>query len=356
MNTPEAKLPSTATHLIPRRAIAVIFDTIFVGFLYLVLWFAIWSTSLSVDIQSPLPGLMPLALLIVYYVLLEWAFGTSPGKLATGLRVVDKATLGKPNFAQVLIRNLLRPVDALVGYVVAGAVASSSTYRQRIGDHAAGTIVLDFRFREQLRAAEGFERRKAAGDRAEHQVSHELSKLAAFDGEYYVWNDLKEDYVGNIDHLVVGPSGMTIVETKSHRGVIRVEREGPPTVDGRPMERDVLEQIQKQRRAVVRRMGLGNTDPEEVKGFSWLICFARGELGPDLAPNVRRRLATTRDLRGKIRSQPREATPEQVRKMAHAVEGMYGREPDHGPSGSKEQKPDGPVGGRDPATRQAPGW
>lgn len=362
MNNPKIKLPSIATHLILRRAIAVVLDTIAVGFLYLVLWLGISRTGFSADIQSPLPalpalpGIAPLALLIAYYVLFEGAFGTSPGKLVTGLRIVDRTTLGKPKFAQALIRNLLRPVDAIVGYVVAGIVASSSTYRQRIGDHAAGTIVVDARFRQQIQDAEGRHRRDQAGARAEHQVSHELSKLADFDGEYYVWNDLKEDYVGNIDHLVVGASGITIVETKSNRGVIRVEDDGPPTVNGQPLHRDVLQQIQNQRRAVVRRMGLGDTDPDEVKGFSWLICFARGELAQDLAPNVRRRLATTRDLRGKICSQPREATPEQVRKMAHAVEGMYGREPDHSPSGPREAEPDGPVNEQDPPTQQATRW
>jgi hypothetical protein len=139
---------------------------------------------------------------------------------------------------------------------------------------------------------------------------------------------------------------MTVVETKSHRGVVRTEDQGPPTVDGRPLERDVLKQVQNQRRAVVRRMGLGATDPDQVKGFNWIICFARGQLASDLHPNVRRRLATTRDLRGKIRSQPRTATPEQVMSMAHAIEGLYGREPDHSPSGPREPQPDGPVHGR----------
>ncbi|CAN5689911.1 hypothetical protein BH20ACT11_BH20ACT11_05410 [soil metagenome] len=349
MSLPDNKLSPPATHLIPRRAAAVIIDSIVVGFLYLVLWLGLVGTSVSdyiPSVQSPLPGLVPLALLIAYYVLFEGAFGASPGKLVTGLRVVDRITLGKPNLAQALIRNLLRPVDALAGYVVAAIVAEASPYRQRIGDHAARTLVVDSHFREHIEETEGLERRKKAGARAEQHVSHELHKLAAFDGDYWVWNDLYEDGAGNIDHLVTGPGGMTIVETKSHRGVVRVEDQGPPTVDGRPLERDVLKQVQNQRRAVVRRMGLGATDPDQVKGFNWIICFARGQLASDLHPHFRRRLATTRDLRGKIRSQPRTATPEQVLSMAHAIEGLYGREPDHSPSGPGKAEPDGPAQAR----------
>jgi hypothetical protein len=246
-----------------------------------------------------------------------------------------------------VIRNLLRPVDGLLGYIFGFIVAEASTYRQRIGDHAASTLVVDSHFREQIREADGLERRKQAGARAEQRVSHELGKLAAFDGDYYVWNDLYENGAGNIDHLVVGPGGATIVETKSNRGVVRVEGQGPPTVDGKPLERDVLKQVQNQRRAVVRRMGLGQTDPDRVAGFNWLICFVRGELASGLDPNVRRRLTTTQGLRGKIRSQPRTATPEQVLSMAHAIEGLYGRAPDHSPSGPGEVEPDGPAQARE---------
>jgi uncharacterized RDD family membrane protein YckC len=139
MSLPDNKLPPTATHLIPRRAAAVIIDSIAVGFLYLVLWLGLVGTGISdyiASIQVPLPGLVPLALLIAYYVLFEGAFGASPGKLVTGLRVVDRVTLGKPTLAQAVIRNLLRPVDALAGYVVAAIVASASTYRKRIDAHS----------------------------------------------------------------------------------------------------------------------------------------------------------------------------------------------------------------------------
>ena len=260
----------------------------------------------------------------------------------TGLRVVDKQTLRKPSLGKALTRNLLRPVDALLGYVLGFVVAVASRHRQRIGDHVAGTVVVASDFEEEVQKAEGLRRRQEAGDRAEARVSYELGKLAAFDGDYYVWNDLYEERVGNIDHLVVGPGGVTIIETKSHRGTVRVDGLGALTVDGRYLERDVLVQVHNQRRALVARMGLGDTDPDNVGGFEWLICFARGTLSPDLAPNVRRRLSTMREIRGKLRSQPRAArSREQIESMARAIAGLYGREPDHRPSGPRGARPDG---------------
>lgn len=194
----------------------------------------------------------------------------------------------------------------------------------------------------RLREAEGLRHRQEAGDRAEEQVSCELGKLAAFDDQYYVWNDLYEEGVGNIDHLVVGHGGVTIVETKSHRGVVRVDAHGAVTVAGKYLERDVIEQVRNQWRALVARMGLGDTDPDDIRGFEWLVCFARGTLSPDLAPMVRRRLSTVRELRGKLRSQPMTARDrEQVESMARAIARLYSREPNYRPSGPRGARPDG---------------
>lgn len=340
---PQTALHPRSLYRMPGRAFAVVLDSIPIMLLSVVVWAVITTEypAVSFGYQLVIVGL--LVLLTLYHTLFEAALGWTPGKLLTDLRVVEKTTLSKPSFGQALVRNLLRPIDALFGYIVGFIVAESSTYRQRIGDHAAGTLVVDSHFGEHVQEAESLERRRQAGAKAEQRVSYELGKLAAFDGEYYVWDDLYEDKVGNIDHLVVGPGGVSIVETKSNKGLVEVEGHGPPTVDGKPLQRNVLRQVHNQRLALMRRMGIGGADPEKVRGFNWLICFARGELSPDLAPDVRRRLSTPRELRGEIRSQPTEASGEQIRSMANAVERLYGRGPDHRPSGSKETQPDGPV-------------
>lgn len=346
MSAPPAKLDPRSVYKLPARAVAILLDSASLALIYVFVWAGIVLEFYPGRASETLVAVCALAILLAYHTLFEGAFGRTPGKLLTGLRVVDRATLGKPSFGQALVRNLLRPVDALFGYILGFVVAEASAYRQRVGDHVAGTLVVDANFRQHTEEAEGLERRRRTGARAEQRVSYELSKLAAYDGEYYVWDDLYEEKVGNIDHLVVGPGGVTIVETKSHKGVVEVDGHGPPTVGGKPLERDVLRQVHNQRLALMRRMGLGDANPDRMRGFNWLICFARGELSADLAPNVRRRLATVREVRGKIRSQPTEASSEQVRSMANAIEKLYGRGPDHSPSGSKEIRPDGLAGAR----------
>lgn len=79
----------------------------------------------------------------LYFVLLEWRFGgQTPGKRALGLRVVRDGgyALG---FTPAFVRNLLRPVDMLPAFYLIGLSAVLlSGARKRVGDHAAGTVVV----------------------------------------------------------------------------------------------------------------------------------------------------------------------------------------------------------------------
>ena len=78
-----------------------------------------------------------------YYPLFEGLWkGRTPGKRAQRLRVVR--TDGQPvTIGPVLVRNLLRIVDFLPVYYVIGTISMILTKRsQRIGDLAAGTIVV----------------------------------------------------------------------------------------------------------------------------------------------------------------------------------------------------------------------
>ncbi len=90
-------------------------------------------------------------LTLVLYFLLEWFYpvvfevwrgGQTPGKKAMKLKVINDD--GTPiDFAGSLIRNLLRAVDFLPAFYVAGIVASLCNRRfQRLGDLAAGTLVV----------------------------------------------------------------------------------------------------------------------------------------------------------------------------------------------------------------------
>lgn len=78
-----------------------------------------------------------------YGILTEWLWrGQTVGKRMLGLRVVD-ARGGRLHASQLVIRNLLRPVDMLpVFYLLGGIVCLAGSKLQRLGDLAAGTIVV----------------------------------------------------------------------------------------------------------------------------------------------------------------------------------------------------------------------
>ena len=91
-------------------------------------------------------AIMILALFVIYIgygLVFEWMWrGQTLGKRLVGLRVVDADGL-RLQFHQVLLRNLLRMVDALPFFYFVGGVACLLSRRsQRLGDFAANTVVV----------------------------------------------------------------------------------------------------------------------------------------------------------------------------------------------------------------------
>ncbi len=77
-----------------------------------------------------------------YFVLFEiWMNGQTPGKKYMRVRVVQQEG-GAISFQAVAIRNLVRPVDFLGLYAVAGVTMFFTRKVQRLGDLAAGTVVV----------------------------------------------------------------------------------------------------------------------------------------------------------------------------------------------------------------------
>ncbi|MEO8353155.1 MAG: RDD family protein [Chthoniobacteraceae bacterium] len=81
-----------------------------------------------------------------YGILLEWKWrGQTVGKRVLRLRVMDADGL-RLQFHQVLMRNLVRFVDLLPAcYLIGGVACLLSRKGQRLGDLAAGTIVVHHR-------------------------------------------------------------------------------------------------------------------------------------------------------------------------------------------------------------------
>lgn len=83
------------------------------------------------------------ALKTAYNILLEFFWrGQTLGKRLLRLRVLDSQGL-RLGFSQVVVRNLLRAVDAFpLAYLVGGIAMLISRRRQRLGDLAAQTVVV----------------------------------------------------------------------------------------------------------------------------------------------------------------------------------------------------------------------
>ncbi|NQU40675.1 MAG: RDD family protein [Lentisphaerae bacterium] len=98
---------------------------------------------ISPDLAGATIMLAIFVLSIGYPIFLEWTWqGQTLGKRIMRLRVIDEDGL-RLHFDQIVIRNLLRFVDALPAFYLVGGIASIVNARgQRLGDLAANTIVI----------------------------------------------------------------------------------------------------------------------------------------------------------------------------------------------------------------------
>lgn len=122
------------------RAIDFMAELAIVSFLSkLVFVFALVSKDFATAVVTILYFVVP----IFYGIAFEWWMrGQTLGKRVLRLRVLDAGGL-RLRFSQIVMRNLLRAVDALPAlYLLGGLVCLASRRCQRLGDLAAGTIVV----------------------------------------------------------------------------------------------------------------------------------------------------------------------------------------------------------------------
>src|ERR1041385_4715774 len=126
------------------RFLAWAVDIACIGVLWIVLGSLLGFLGLiSLDLARALIVLAYFVIQIGYGITMEWLWrGQTIGKRLLRLRVMDAQGL-RLQFSQIVIRNLLRFVDALPAfYLVGGIVCLASGRAQRLGDLAANTIVI----------------------------------------------------------------------------------------------------------------------------------------------------------------------------------------------------------------------
>ncbi len=144
IETPEGVSFSLVLAGVPSRFLAWAVDAcVIVGASQLVGKSLALVGAINADIAQALSLILYLALSIGYAIALEWLWrGQTLGKRLLRLRVMDRQGLHL-RFNQVVIRNLMRAVDALPNlYLVGGLACLLSRDARRLGDFAADTIVV----------------------------------------------------------------------------------------------------------------------------------------------------------------------------------------------------------------------
>ncbi|NCC51584.1 MAG: RDD family protein [Spartobacteria bacterium] len=101
---------------------------------------------LSPDLAAAFWAVLTFLISFGYPIVMEWSWrGQTLGKRLLRIQVMDEQGL-RLQFSQVVVRNLLRPVDALpMFYLLGGVTALINRKAQRLGDITANTIVIQRR-------------------------------------------------------------------------------------------------------------------------------------------------------------------------------------------------------------------
>lgn len=131
------------------RVSSVIIDGLVFYFLYLAILFLyrmiVWKQPIG-----PIPAAPPhvyffhgifAAVVLLYYFIGEVVFFTTIGKFCGWMSVRSKEG-GVPSIFSILIRTILRPVDLVLGILPTWILLEKTEYHQRLGDLAAGTVVV----------------------------------------------------------------------------------------------------------------------------------------------------------------------------------------------------------------------
>ncbi|WP_222847181.1 RDD family protein [Pontiella desulfatans] len=126
------------------RMLAWIIDIMAISIVTMIVRFVLaLAFIISLDFVMALSIIVYFVVTVGYGICLEWLWnGQTLGKRLLRLRVVDEGG-HRLHFSQIVVRNLLRFVDSLpMFYFVGGVTTLFNARAQRLGDLAAGTVVV----------------------------------------------------------------------------------------------------------------------------------------------------------------------------------------------------------------------
>lgn len=147
-------------------------------------------------------------------------------------------------------RKMVLAAFSVTGFVflVVGFILASSLPRASLPQWASTITVIGCAaamvavYKWALWKMTGFANRRRLLQRGAEGEDQVARRLADFPNEFYVINDLATPF-GNIDHLVVGPTGVYILDAKSWRGVVGADGKGELTVNGQPTDKPHIRQF-----------------------------------------------------------------------------------------------------------------
>jgi uncharacterized RDD family membrane protein YckC len=104
----------------------------------------VWNTATSPNPLAWLAGGVSLLIQLVYFVLLQGAYGQTVGKMAVKIKVVREDGT-KIDYKDALVRTVLVIIDAIpyfIPYLLGAILIWTSDTKQRLGDRVAHTVVV----------------------------------------------------------------------------------------------------------------------------------------------------------------------------------------------------------------------
>ena len=100
--------------------------------------------------------------------------------------------------------------------------------------------------------------------------------LQKFPDSFYVINDLTTPF-GNLDHIVVGPTGVFVLDTKNWRGVVSADGKGELLLNGNPTDKPFIRQFVGRMMGIREKVALIAAGPEIFYDALFVFTSARVE-------------------------------------------------------------------------------
>jgi len=168
---------------------------------------------------------------------------------------------------------------------------------------------------------DAIEKRRDAMQRGTDGENQVARVLATFPDDFHVIHDLTTPN-GNLDHVVVGPTGVFVLDAKNWRGVVTADGKGELVLNGKPTEKPSI------RPFVGRMMGVREKiavlAPNMNAFFKGLLVFTSARVEAKWGTTGNVHCVTDEQLRGYIVEKDfgEKLKPEEVKRIAQAFLGL----------------------------------